>query len=181
MNTDNNPCINPIEEQRKEALRHYEEVSSAALHWSGFVEAAIKAYNPEQSKVQAPERIEVKNLWVDEVMFGSNPVKPKYHFDLIKNSFIPSHKFPAIKQAIENCINGKEDELRYISFDKLELTQHEKIERAAAYVERYRNDYSMTSHRIAHSLLYPTTTMNAYREPLPENKPKEQGTDTKVE
>ncbi len=46
MNTDS-PSINPIEEQRKEALKHYREVSSAANHWSGFVQAAIEAYNPE--------------------------------------------------------------------------------------------------------------------------------------
>jgi len=40
------PCVNPIGEQRKSALKHYHEVSGAANHWSGFVEAAIKAYNP---------------------------------------------------------------------------------------------------------------------------------------
>jgi hypothetical protein len=37
---------NPIEAQREAALRHYDEVSSLACHWSSFVEAAIKAYNP---------------------------------------------------------------------------------------------------------------------------------------
>jgi len=43
---DNKTYINSIEDQRKEALRHYEEASKAVCYWSGFVEAAIKAYNP---------------------------------------------------------------------------------------------------------------------------------------
>lgn len=46
MNTNNNLAINPIESQREEALRHYQRASEAIHHWSGFVEAAIKAYNP---------------------------------------------------------------------------------------------------------------------------------------
>lgn len=48
--TDNNKeeqaCINPIEEQRKQALKHYEEASAAICHWSSFVENAIKSYSP---------------------------------------------------------------------------------------------------------------------------------------
>jgi len=38
---------NPIEDQRREALDHYREASKQAHYWSSFVEAAIKAYNPE--------------------------------------------------------------------------------------------------------------------------------------
>lgn len=38
--------LNPIEDQRAEALKHYEEASSAIHHWSSFVSNAIKAYNP---------------------------------------------------------------------------------------------------------------------------------------
>lgn len=45
-------CENPIEDQRAAALKHYEEVSSQACHWSGFVEAAIKAYNPSPTPGQ---------------------------------------------------------------------------------------------------------------------------------
>lgn len=41
------PAINPIEDQRVQALKHYEEASSAIHHWSSFVESAIKAYNPQ--------------------------------------------------------------------------------------------------------------------------------------
>jgi hypothetical protein len=40
------PCINPIESQREEALRHYRELADKCHHWSSFVEHAIKAYNP---------------------------------------------------------------------------------------------------------------------------------------
>jgi hypothetical protein len=57
MNTDtvteNQAYNNPIESQREEALKHYQEVSSKAHHWSGFVEAAIKAYNPTASPVSS--------------------------------------------------------------------------------------------------------------------------------
>lgn len=38
--------ITPLEEQRREALEHYNKASVAVHHWSSFVEAAIKAYNP---------------------------------------------------------------------------------------------------------------------------------------
>jgi hypothetical protein len=43
------PVKNPIEDQRKQALEHYDEASKAVHHWSSFVESAIKAYNPEIS------------------------------------------------------------------------------------------------------------------------------------
>jgi len=46
---ENKTCKVPFEEQREAALKHYQEVSSVACHWSSFVEAAIKAYNPEPS------------------------------------------------------------------------------------------------------------------------------------
>ena len=46
--TDNKTAANPIEDQRVEALRHYQEISLAAHHWSSFVEDAIKSYNPEK-------------------------------------------------------------------------------------------------------------------------------------
>lgn len=48
MINENQPCINPIEDQRAEALKHYEEASNAIHHWSSFVQDAIKAYNPAQ-------------------------------------------------------------------------------------------------------------------------------------
>ena len=47
MTTEDRTCINPIEDQRKQALAHYDEASSAIYHWSSFVENAIKAYDPE--------------------------------------------------------------------------------------------------------------------------------------
>lgn len=37
----------PLEDQRAQALKHYEEASSAIHHSSSFVENAIKAYNPQ--------------------------------------------------------------------------------------------------------------------------------------
>lgn len=37
----------PIEDLRRDALAHYNELASKFLHWSGFVVDAIKAYNPE--------------------------------------------------------------------------------------------------------------------------------------
>lgn len=55
MNTDNRVEYTektPLEDLRQSALKHYEEASSAIHHWSSFVEAAIKAYNPEWQKQQ---------------------------------------------------------------------------------------------------------------------------------
>jgi hypothetical protein len=41
---------NPIEDQRKEALRHYDAAARIANHWSSFVRDAILAYNPQSSQ-----------------------------------------------------------------------------------------------------------------------------------
>lgn len=50
-------CINPIEEQRASALKHYEEASAAIHHWSSFVDAAIKAYNPQFTQTAGVEAV----------------------------------------------------------------------------------------------------------------------------
>ncbi len=44
----NKPCKATVEEQRKQALKHYDEISTKSHHWSSFVVNAIKAYNPEK-------------------------------------------------------------------------------------------------------------------------------------
>jgi hypothetical protein len=48
MKPEEMPAVTPIEEQRASALKHYKEASDAICHWSGFVEAAIKAYKPDK-------------------------------------------------------------------------------------------------------------------------------------
>lgn len=45
-NNEDKTCVNPIEDQRKAALKHYEEASAAIHHWSSFVQRAIETYNP---------------------------------------------------------------------------------------------------------------------------------------
>lgn len=47
----------PLEDLRKSALKHYEEVSSAACHWNSFVVSAIKAYSPEALAEAADDAI----------------------------------------------------------------------------------------------------------------------------
>ena len=54
---------NPIEEQRKAALEHYEQVSRAANHWSSFVESAIKAYSPESCPPPVSAEVVSHNEW----------------------------------------------------------------------------------------------------------------------
>lgn len=49
---------NPIEEQRKSALEHYNDLATRCSHWSGFVEAAIKAYNPKPISPQSSVGVE---------------------------------------------------------------------------------------------------------------------------
>lgn len=39
----------PLEDQRQQALKHYEEASNAIMHWSSFVRDAIMAYDPKQN------------------------------------------------------------------------------------------------------------------------------------
>ena len=54
---------NPIEEQRKAALEHYEQASRAANHWSSFVESAIKAYSPESCPPPVSAEVVSHNEW----------------------------------------------------------------------------------------------------------------------
>lgn len=49
LSKEDKACKTPIEDLRKNALKHYEEASSVVCHWSSFVESAIKAYNPEST------------------------------------------------------------------------------------------------------------------------------------
>ena len=44
------PCKTPLEDLRQSALEHYAEASRAINHWSGFVEEAIKNYDPEKTQ-----------------------------------------------------------------------------------------------------------------------------------
>ncbi|HQQ81958.1 MAG TPA: MazG-like family protein [Cyclobacteriaceae bacterium] len=46
MKTDNDCKENPIEDQRIDALRHYNEASAAINHWKSFVGDSIKSYRP---------------------------------------------------------------------------------------------------------------------------------------
>lgn len=41
-----NPMVNPIEDRRKAALEHYKKLCEGHCLWNGFVETAIKYYNP---------------------------------------------------------------------------------------------------------------------------------------
>ena len=99
---ENKTYKNPIEEQRKEALKHYEEVSSQCHHWSSFVEAAIKAYNPPVSE-PVPEKIEVMNFVGRKKYTDERCTDTIYEFNSTRQ--IPLDRFPAIKQAIESCLN----------------------------------------------------------------------------
>jgi len=46
----------PLEDLRADALKHYEEASTAIHHWSSFVENAIKNYIPDDFKpTQQPQ------------------------------------------------------------------------------------------------------------------------------
>jgi len=67
------PLQNPIEDQRKAALEHYQEASRAIHHWSSFVESAIKAYNPEAvvtfSEPKEAEKEEKPDLIIDKAKY----------------------------------------------------------------------------------------------------------------
>ncbi len=111
--TDNTPKVNPIEDQRKEALRHYEEISSQAHYWSGFVVAAIKAYNPstlsdeqkgmkwvkalERPLPQAKERTHLNIKYkgrADTLIFLNNK------WCWLDNSFEESAKYPVDEDSL---------------------------------------------------------------------------------
>ncbi len=87
MNNDNQPVINPIEDQRAEALRHYEEVSAKAHHWSSFVADAIKAYNPSSQPCEGREQL---------------AAKIKERMDLLPDDPVPSER--GAYDAYLNCL-----------------------------------------------------------------------------
>jgi hypothetical protein len=68
--------------------------------------------------------------------------------------------FDEAGKKIDEVTIGKK---QMLSFETLCFSQQEKLDMAAEFIGKYRHDHTMTNHRIAHSLLYPTTTMNAYK------------------
>jgi uncharacterized small protein (DUF1192 family) len=54
MTTTYTPLNIPFEEQRKEALQHYEYIATKAHYWSSFVVAAIKAYQDPEKTTNTP-------------------------------------------------------------------------------------------------------------------------------
>ena len=121
--SENKTCVVTIEEQRKEALKHYEEVSSAAHHWSSFVANAIKAYNPPVSE-PVREKITIGAFALIEShgdLGGGD-----YGFYYPKK--LPQDKFPAIKQAIESALNDTVvEDNAFVWTDKLVAECHEYI------------------------------------------------------
>jgi len=83
---------NPIEEQRKAALEHYEQASRAANHWSSFVESAIKAYSPESCPPPVSGEV----------------VSQLFLYDNISPDFIPIDNLEEAKKYVE--ANYTEDE-----------------------------------------------------------------------
>lgn len=49
MNSNDKALKTPLEDLRKQALEHYNELATKACHWNSFVQKAIEAYNPESS------------------------------------------------------------------------------------------------------------------------------------
>jgi len=109
---------NPIEEQRKAALEHYEQVSRAANHWSSFVESAIKAYNPEScpppvsaevvSQLFLYDNISPDFIPIDNLEEAKKYVEANYtENDGIHPDF---HSFPIYKKvgSVDADINGED-------------------------------------------------------------------------
>jgi hypothetical protein len=67
-----NTCLTPLEDLRKVAREHYWECSFKTSHWSGFVAAAIEAYDPDkitqlQSRIKdLEEEIHMKDLFIEQ-------------------------------------------------------------------------------------------------------------------
>jgi len=119
---------NPIEEQRKAALEHYEQVSRAANHWSSFVESAIKAYNPEScpppvsaevvSQLFLYDNISPDFIPIDNLEEAKKYVEANYtEDDGIHPDF---HSFPIYKKvgSVDADING-EDICTFITVSSL--------------------------------------------------------------
>ena len=48
---DKTPMESSIEDQKKQALEHYEELSKEGHHWNSFVVKAIKEYIPDAEQI----------------------------------------------------------------------------------------------------------------------------------
>lgn len=75
------PCINPIEDIRQAALKHYAEASASICHWMGFVEDAIKNYNPAPQKTQPSSISEEEWYHASDCATNNEPALPKGECD----------------------------------------------------------------------------------------------------
>lgn len=106
MNTDRieGQMLNPIEDQRAQALKHYEEASSAIHHWSSFVDKAIKSYNPippnQQGRIDLLAKSSTTPPFPDRMTF-------REFFDTLFNrDFMNEQEFGTICDAAEMYANG---------------------------------------------------------------------------
>lgn len=135
--------------------------------------------------------------WFELVLPVSEPVKEKVavsigacaknndkSFNTVFQTNIPitSELSPKVQQAIESALNDTvvDKKLSLIPFEELGYSQDEKLDMAAEFIGKYRHDHTMTNHRIAHSLLYPTSTMNAYQKSEPSALPTKEWQDWKI-
>lgn len=105
----------PLEDQRKQALEHYEDLSSKACHFSSFVKDAILAYNPTEDKkahvLETPQELHIAQ-WVIDNRYPKSEHDKICDFELYSQlaEKIKSHatqqKAQARNEAIQECITA---------------------------------------------------------------------------
>ena len=118
MDSQEKTLKNPLEDQRRSALEHYEQASKAVHHWSSFVESAIKAYSPEScpppvsaevvSQLFLYDNISPDFIPIDNLEEAKKYVEANYtEDDGIHPDF---HSFPIYKKvgSVDADINGED-------------------------------------------------------------------------
>lgn len=111
----------PIEDQRKDALAHYEELSSKACHFSSFVKDAILAYNPVTEDKKAP-------VLAEEILKSKFIVDGKtyYEWPNIRNR---NDIYPKILEAMQEHASNErtkaiQEAIQIVEKEQLETDDH---------------------------------------------------------
>lgn len=122
-------CKTPLEDLRMDALKHYEEASSAIHHWSSFVESAIKAYNPDNQTPKGEEQglkyfIENTNTgeWYFVELPDTVPILPHFSNNWTRNP----HEAMAFN-SFEEAEAYRTDFKMALNFPHFKVTEHEFV------------------------------------------------------
>mgnify|MGYP003564138347 CR=1 FL=1 len=123
MDSQEKTLKNPLEDQRRSALEHYEQASKAVHHWSSFVESAIKAYSPESCpppvSAEVVSHADVKQLdGIKAIEYNGGTY---LHRDYVANSFAPRFIQKLLREKRLAIVDGNDEYFKTISGEPTDM------------------------------------------------------------